>query len=155
MWHKFGLAALIALWLLAPAGAQGQQYFSYPRYRLPGSPSPSNFVNDPPGRVSPFPANPGYLSPVMNPFVGNNVAPAVRGWVYAGNGGGVFQNNQQGVWTAYPNAGNAVNYLELYRTPSYAELYQPATGAGVRITNNMLYRDYSGVWYPVMQGWWQ
>jgi len=154
MWYKFGLTALIVLGALTPAGAQNPQNFDYPRYNPPGRPSP--IVNDPPGRVSPFLGNPGYLSPTMGPALGNGMAPATRGWAFAAEGGGVFQQNPQtGVWTVYPNAGNPVNYLELYRTPSYAELYQPGTGTGVRISNNRLYRDYGGVWYPVFPGWWQ
>jgi len=154
MWYKFGLAAVIVLGAIAPVGAQNPQYFDYPRYKLPGGPSP--IVNSPPGRVSPFIGNPGYLSPTLSPVQGYNVAPAARGWAFAADGGGVFQpNNQTGVWTVYPNSGNPVNYLELYRTPAYAELYQPRTGAGLRLTNNMLYRDYAGVWYPVFPGWWQ
>jgi hypothetical protein len=153
MGHKFGLAALLALGAFVPASAQGQQYFDYPRYRLPGSPSP--IVNAPPGRVSPFPGNPGYLAPIQYPPLGYNVVPTQRGWAFAAEGGGVFQNTQPGVWTLSPASGNSVNFLELYRTPSYAELYQPGTGTGIRITNNRLYRDYGGVWYPVLQGWWQ
>jgi hypothetical protein len=150
MRHPFGLAALLALWLLAPAGVQGQ--FDYPRYRLPGRESP--IVNSPPGRVSPFVGNPGYLPPMNPPQLINGVPP-VHGWAFAAEGGGVIQNTQPGVWTVYRNSGNPFNFVELYRTPSFAELYQPANRAEVRLTNNTLYRDYGGVWYPVVSGWWQ
>jgi hypothetical protein len=147
LWHKIGPAVLLVLWALAPAGARGQ-YFD-PRYRLPGSPSPIR--GSPPGRVSPFLGNPGYYPPNMAvPQV-----PQVPGWAFAEGGGGVFTPTQQGVWTLYRNQGTPTNFLELYRTPSYAELYQPASGTGLRLSNNRLYRDYAGVWYPVVQGWWQ
>jgi hypothetical protein len=154
MWSKTGLAALILVGAVAPTGAQAPQYFDYPRYSLPGRQTP--LVSSPPGRVTPFLGNPGYLSPTVGPVLGNGFIPPRSGWAFAAEGGGVFQPNAQtGVWTLYPNAGSPVNYLELYRTPSYAELYQPDTGTGIRLTNNTLYRAYGGVWYPVFQGWWQ
>jgi hypothetical protein len=134
-------------------GAQDAQFFDYPAYRLPGGPSP--IVNSPPGRVSPFPGNPGYLSPNQYSPQWSNVAPQQRGWAFAAEGGGVFTNPQQGLWTVYRNSGNPVNFLELYRTPSYAELYNPSAGTAFRLSNNMLYRNYGGVWYPVIPGRWQ
>jgi hypothetical protein len=154
MGYKFGLAALVTLWVLAPSSAWGQQYFDYPRYRLPGGPSP--IVNNPPGRLSPFPGNQAYLPQLQFGPQPNYVAPVPRGWAFTAAGsGGLFQNTQPGAWTLTRDSGSSANFLELYRTPSYAELYNPGAGGAFRLTNNTLYRDYAGVYYPVVQGWWQ
>jgi hypothetical protein len=154
MWRTFGLAALLALLALAPAVAQAQQYFDYPRYRLPGRLSPE--PNSPPGRVSPFPGNPGYPASNYNPGVNAPLQGDGRwAWVFTAEGGGVFENTAPGIWTAYPNYGNPINFLELYRTPAYVELYHAVTGIGIRLTNGMLYQAANGNWYPVFAGAWQ